>query len=197
MALTATVSPSDATETSVVWSSSDENIASVSNGTVTGVGAGTATITATALDGSDVTGTYTVTVEARTETAYAEGEYNFASDYTTLAAYTLAGKGFAMSGGESHSYGWVIKNGATLTLKVSGNCTVTFTGSIYSAGNVTASVSEGDGTVTPESQSCKTETDKTGTYEFVYTGDEATLVFGCESSSTQAYTPSVTVTYSE
>lgn len=101
MALTATVSPSDATETSVAWSSSDETIASVSNGTVTGVSAGTATITATALDGSGVTGTYTVTVETRTETVYAEGQYNFASDYTTLAAYTLAGKGFEIQGGIS------------------------------------------------------------------------------------------------
>ncbi len=68
VSLTATVSPSDATETSVSWSSSDESIASVSSGTVTGVSDGTATITATALDGSGITGTYEVTVEASTAT---------------------------------------------------------------------------------------------------------------------------------
>ena len=45
--LTATVSPSDSTDT-VVWSSSDETVATVDNGKVTAVGAGSATITATA-----------------------------------------------------------------------------------------------------------------------------------------------------
>jgi len=63
--LIATVTPSDAMNTSVTWSSSDESVATVSNiGVVTAVSAGTATITATADDGSDVKGTCYVTVEA-------------------------------------------------------------------------------------------------------------------------------------
>lgn len=45
--LTAVVTPSDADQT-VVWSSSDEKVATVANGVVTGVAAGTATITAAA-----------------------------------------------------------------------------------------------------------------------------------------------------
>ncbi|WP_281775460.1 Ig-like domain-containing protein [Bifidobacterium ruminantium] len=46
--LTATVMPENATDKTVAWSSSNESVAKVSNGKVTGVKAGTATITATA-----------------------------------------------------------------------------------------------------------------------------------------------------
>ena len=61
--LTATLTPADAT-TEVVWTSSDENVATVANGTVTAVGVGTATITATA--GVGVEATCAVTVSAPT-----------------------------------------------------------------------------------------------------------------------------------
>ncbi|MGN0805885.1 MAG: Ig-like domain-containing protein [Candidatus Coproplasma sp.] len=46
--LTATVNPANADNTDVVWSSSDEAVATVTNGVVTALKAGTATITATA-----------------------------------------------------------------------------------------------------------------------------------------------------
>jgi hypothetical protein len=46
--LTVTVSPSNATDQAVTWTSSDANVASVTAGTVKGIGLGTATITATA-----------------------------------------------------------------------------------------------------------------------------------------------------
>ena len=61
--LTATVLPENASNKSVTWSSSNENVATVSaTGLVTAVANGTATITATAADGSGKKATCAVTV---------------------------------------------------------------------------------------------------------------------------------------
>ena len=60
--LQASVSPSDATDKTVTWSSSNDQVASVSGGTVTALKAGTATITATA---GGKKGTCSVTVAAK------------------------------------------------------------------------------------------------------------------------------------
>lgn len=63
MQLTATVLPTDATDKTVIWSSSNNDIASVDNkGEVTAVGPGTATITATANDGSGKAASCRITV---------------------------------------------------------------------------------------------------------------------------------------
>lgn len=70
LALTAAVSPQDAANQSVNWSSSAEQIATVDeNGVVTGIAAGTAVITAAAADGSGISATITITV---TETILVE-----------------------------------------------------------------------------------------------------------------------------
>ena len=64
-ALTATVTPDNATNKNVTWSSSAEGVATVdANGNVTAVAQGTATITVTAADGSGVKATCSVTVSA-------------------------------------------------------------------------------------------------------------------------------------
>lgn len=60
--LSATIYPSNATNKSVSWSSSNSSVATVSGGSVKAVGEGTATITCSATDGSGVNATCTVTV---------------------------------------------------------------------------------------------------------------------------------------
>lgn len=59
--LTATITPSNATNKSVVWSSNNENVAKVQNGKVTAIAKGTAIITATTENGKHAA-TCTVTV---------------------------------------------------------------------------------------------------------------------------------------
>ena len=61
--LTATVTPANTTNKSVIWTSSNTNVATVSStGVVTAVADGTATITATTADGTNLSATCEVTV---------------------------------------------------------------------------------------------------------------------------------------
>ena len=62
--LTATVAPSNATNKTVSWSSSNSAVAAVVNGLVTAAGAGSVIITASSTDGSTVNATTSVTVSA-------------------------------------------------------------------------------------------------------------------------------------
>lgn len=62
--LTATVAPDNATNKTVKWTSSDEKIATVTNGTVRGISAGNVTITATTDDGN-IKATCEVTVNPK------------------------------------------------------------------------------------------------------------------------------------
>ena len=88
-ALTVTVSPANATDKSVTWSSDKEVVATVDkNGVVTALTLGTATITATANDGSGAKATFTVTVYGHP----ADAEVLNAATYNVLNA---------LGGGES------------------------------------------------------------------------------------------------
>jgi len=62
--LIATVSPSDASNKNITWSSNNSNVTVSSSGVVTGKAVGTAIITAKAMDGSGKSATCTVTVTA-------------------------------------------------------------------------------------------------------------------------------------
>ncbi len=69
--ITATITPQNATNKQLSWTSSNEDVATVENGVVTAVAVGTATITAAATDGSGVTATCQVTVTANKDAAIA------------------------------------------------------------------------------------------------------------------------------
>ena len=60
--LSATITPANASNQSIVWSSSNPAAATVSNGLITAIAAGSATITVSSTDGSNVSSTALVTV---------------------------------------------------------------------------------------------------------------------------------------
>ncbi len=66
--LSATVAPANATNKAVTWTSSNEDVVTVNNGSVTAVKDGEAVVTATAADGSNVKATCTVTVSKKDTT---------------------------------------------------------------------------------------------------------------------------------
>ena len=118
--LTATVNPSNATDRTVTWSSSDAAVATVDKtGKVTGVKAGTATITATAGDKS-ASVQLTVTAPNETvdimfkatdvtlksgETLYAVGDWGQAKPWTRAGGVRLAKSGSAYTGTASVARG--------------------------------------------------------------------------------------------
>ncbi|MBQ9362540.1 MAG: SUMF1/EgtB/PvdO family nonheme iron enzyme [Bacteroidaceae bacterium] len=92
--LTATVSPSDADNTAVIWSSSDEEVATVSTrGSVEALSEGTAIITCTAADGSGVTATCEVTVG---NTAPTPSSNTYTVNGVTFKMVSIAGGTFRM-----------------------------------------------------------------------------------------------------
>lgn len=104
--LSATVTPEDATDKTITWSSSDEKVATVDGGKVTGVAEGTVTITATTKSG-DKTATCAVTVsEDAPEVLEDTLEGNITADRTISAANKNFLKGFVY-----------VKSGATLTIE--------------------------------------------------------------------------------
>ncbi len=62
--LSADITPADATDTGIVWASSDTNVATVSNGAVKGISSGTATITAASKENAQVLDSCIVTVKS-------------------------------------------------------------------------------------------------------------------------------------
>ena len=113
--LTATVSPADADDKSVVWSSDNQAVASVADGKVKAVGAGSATITVTTTDGGK-TATCAVNVTApEPETVpfvkmEAEALANMNNARADHALFVTAGGEIVAAGG--HVTGFSISNSA-------------------------------------------------------------------------------------
>ena len=79
----AIVTPDDATEKAVTWTSSDDTVATVdSNGVVTGVKVGTATITATTIDGS-----FTATCEVNVNRKHSSGSSSGGGGGSSVTKY--------------------------------------------------------------------------------------------------------------
>lgn len=92
--LTETITPSNATNKSVTWSTSNSSVATVSGGVVTGVSTGSARITVTTVDGGytaycDVTVTPAVTYDFVPATSMQPGKQYLISNGNTGTVYLL------------------------------------------------------------------------------------------------------------
>lgn len=104
--LSTTITPADATDKTITWSTSEEKVATVDAGKVTGVAEGTATVTATTKDGGKAA-TCAVTVSADAPSVKEVTlEGNITSDMTLNAVDKNYMKGFVY-----------VKSGATLTIE--------------------------------------------------------------------------------
>ena len=163
--LTATVTPDNVEDRSVVWMSSDSRVATVVDGVVTAVGPGTATITVSTVDGGK---TATCTVTVRGEIAGIELDRSSVSmtagDSVTLE-YSLLPEGtggYTVSWSSSDTSVATVSNGritavgpgtATITATVGGTqlsavCSVTVVGSSTETGTTTEENDDGSVTTT-------------------------------------------------
>jgi len=141
--LTATVSPTNATNKNITWSSSNTNVVTVSGGTITAKSAGTATITATAADGSGKTVTCTVTVKQpvtglslnKTSTTLNVGATE--SLTVTVSPTGATNKNVTWSSSNTNV---VTVSGGTITAKSAGTATITATAADGSGKTATCTV---------------------------------------------------------
>ena len=140
--LTAAISPQNALEKGVKWTSSDETVATVKNGLVTAKGPGTATITVSTLDG-EKTASCLITVETphatgvwldkKTATRYLDGIVKLTANVVPLAAV-------------DKSVSWQSSNETVATVNEEGLVTV------LAEGETTITVTTTDGGFTDQCQ---------------------------------------------
>ena len=144
-----TVLPMNATNKSVVWSSSNTSIAEVSsNGIVTGKNAGIASITATAADGSAVSGSYEIMVVKHrvTKITLQSSTKGVAAGKSTAIMAKIKTNGTSANkslewNSSNQEYATVNSKGIVTTKKAGAGKTVVITASATDGSGVTAKIS--------------------------------------------------------
>ncbi|MBQ8009197.1 MAG: Ig-like domain-containing protein [Bacteroidaceae bacterium] len=130
--LSVTVSPNDATNKNVIWSSSDTNIATIDeNGIITPISAGTVTITATAEEDESIKDAIDITV----------------TPYPHATGVSVNPAGFSLQIGNTKNLAAVVSPDEALNKAVTWSSSNPSVASVDSNGKVTA-VSEGNAVIT-------------------------------------------------
>lgn len=173
--LSATVLPSNATNKSLTWSSSDTSVATVSQtGRVTAVGTGTATIRATATDGSNKYGTCAVTVTSSDVPVTGVSVTPSTLNLSVGGSATLVAS-VRPTNATDKSVTWTSINPAVATVSSSGVVTAIGVGTT----NVTVRTNDGNYTAT-----CRVTVTASGTMS----ADDITMTGTATSASTELRT---------
>lgn len=141
--LTATVTPDDADDKSVIWTTSDESVATVNNGTVTGVSDGEVTITVKTVD-QEKKATCSVTVLKEGERVYVDSIELSKTDITLVKGEkTTVSATISPSNATEKGVVWSSDDESVATVK---NGTIT----AVNAGETTIIVNSKDGNATAE-----------------------------------------------
>ena len=147
--LTPTISPENAIDKTVTWTTSDASVATVADGVVTAVAAGTATITATATNGTDdtsddETATCVVTVNAAAPSVVnvTGVEINKTSTTLTVGGTEMLTATVRPDGATDKTVTWSSDNTSVATVDANGKVTA------VAAGTATITVTTTDGSKT-------------------------------------------------